>query len=145
MASAGSVQTPPGSLGSEGAAGMAGGNKIKITGHRFWPSPTPPPPHTLLLLQSLSGVTYLHASLQVVEDCGFQDEGLTLDHRRWQCELHKKRLENKQTGGWSKSKAMMSCAEHPCFPFCDGVRHSDSDGLVPTGAEEKQTATEAFN
>jgi len=75
--------------------------------------------------------------LQVAEDCGLQDEGLTLDHRRRKCELHRKGLENKQTGGWSKSEAIMSCAEHPSFPSCDGVRYSDSDSLFSTGTEEK--------
>lgn len=95
------------------------------------------PTHSPLFFQSFSGLTYLHALLQVVEDCGLQGEDLTLNHRRWQCELHKKGLENKQTGGWSKSKAITSCAEHHCFPFCDGARRSDSDTLVPTGTEEK--------
>jgi len=68
-------------------------------------------------------VSYPDAGGQVVENGGFQREGLPTHHRVGQCELYKEGLEGSEghCRGQAKARVCRS-AEGVGFPLGDGVR-----------------------
>lgn len=69
--------------------------------------------------------THLYALLQVAEDSGFHQEGLSTDDRIWQRHVHKEGLNCSEARGGGKAKPPPSQAEHLDFPLCSNSRHCD--------------------
>ena len=68
-------------------------------------------------------LTYPDAGSQVVENGGFQREGLTTHHRVGQGELYKEGLKGSEGHCWGQAKARVCrSTERIGFPLGDGVR-----------------------